>query len=251
MKKHAKKFIAFGIIAVLLVIMTAFATVGCGNRKTVKIKDVDDVLLNPGKGWVDYTDAFWRGTYNDVINLGYLRFDWSFIEPEKGQYNWQAIDRYINEYSAIGKKFAFGVMNANVSSLESYVTPKWVFDSGAKFVVTQTTSWKDGSKITQYIPDWKDEIFLSNLNEFIAALGERYDGNENIAFIDIRSYGNWGEQHLFHIINDDNYEYVLNNRLAPKSLKSCIWSRICRRFRTRCSAILGAKRYITTCISGR
>ncbi len=46
------------------------------------------------------------------------------------------------------------------------------------------------------IPIWTDEIFLQKLTNFVQALAERYDGNESIAYIDIRSYGNWGEQHL-------------------------------------------------------
>jgi hypothetical protein len=34
-------------------------------------------------------------------------------------------------------------------------------------------------------------------------LGARYNGNPNIAFIDIRSYGNWGEQHLYELGGTD------------------------------------------------
>lgn len=89
-------------------------------------------------------------------------------------------------------------MNVCVSSPKEYVTPKWVFDAGAKYHVYESS---DGEK--HVIPEWTDGIFLEKLNNFIEALAERYDGNENIAFIDIRSYGSYGEQHLTSIGGTD------------------------------------------------
>lgn len=231
MKNNARKIVIIILVCAIVVTLTAMLcliflhgdkkneSTDDGDRKIVRINDVDDVLINPGKGWVDYYGDVYNESYKGVVNLGYIRYDWSYIEPKKGEYNWKVIDDYISAYAGFGKKVAFGVMCANMSSLDGYVTPKWVFDEGAKFTVAQGTSWKDGSTITHHIPDWHDEIFLRNVNAFVKALGERYNGNENIAFIDIRSYGNWGEQHIFEIIKDDNYEYVINNRLTPEELR--------------------------------
>jgi len=39
-------------------------------------------------------------------------------------------------------------------------------------------------------------VFLTKIQAFIAAFGKRYDGNPNLAFVDIRDYGNWGEGHI-------------------------------------------------------
>ncbi len=221
---HSTKKLVLLIAGCVLALVVALAGVLCiillsDNRTTVHIKDTDEVLINPGKGWVDYDGLVYFEEYENIVNLGYARYDWSHIEPKKGEYNWKVIDDFIAFYAGHGKKVAFGVMCANTSSLDSYVTPKWVFDQGAKYDIAHTVSWKDGSAITQYIPNWHDEIFLSNVNDFVKALGERYNGNENIAFIDIRSYGNWGEQHIFEIIKDDNYEYVLNNRATAEELR--------------------------------
>lgn len=206
------------IIVALIAILVICIIATLSNRATVHVRDVDDVLINPGKGFVDYTEMFYKEGYDHIFGIGYMRFDWSYIEPQKDDYKWERIDRYIDEYAKLGKQFAFGVMCVNIHSQESYVTPQWVFDDGAKYVMT--TSTELGRPIEQYIPDWKDEVFLRNLNDFVKALGKRYNGNKNVAFIDIRSYGNWGEQHLFHIIQDDeNYEYVIANRLKPEELR--------------------------------
>lgn len=58
-----------------------------------------------------YPDGTFDPAFLDKIAIGYTRFDWSEIEPEEGQYRWDIIDDYISAYQALGKEFAFGVMN--------------------------------------------------------------------------------------------------------------------------------------------
>src|ERR1019366_5374733 len=43
--------------------------------------------------------------------------------------------------------------------------------------------------------DLLDPAFLEKLDHFLAAMARRYDGNPNVAFIDIGSFGMWGEGH--------------------------------------------------------
>ncbi len=75
-----------------------------------------------------------------------------------------------------------------------YVTPKWVFDAGAASVPVPDSSSATGQQI---IPKtWDDPVFLRKLKSFVRAFGKRYNGNPDVAFIDIRSYGNWGEGHI-------------------------------------------------------
>lgn len=166
-----------------------------------------DLLLNPGKGFVKYYD--YEAPYADKFSTLYIRYDWNDIQPKQNQYNWGAIDWEISQCIAQGKKFAFGIMCANTNrSINTpdkgkYVTPKWVFDAGAAKRTVNTTYWETGQTIKQVIPVWTDSIFLNKLNAFVAALGARYNANPNIAFIDIRSYGNWGEQHLYELGGTD------------------------------------------------
>ena len=152
--------------------------------------DSEEILLNPGKGFV-YSGTL-DNSCDNIVNIVYYRFHWNDIEPKEGVYNWEVIDSKIENSVKRGKKFAFGVMNVTTSSSKKYITPQWVFDAGAEYYTYENAKYG----VTQVIPVWTDEIFLEKLNDFIKALAERYDGNENIAYIDIRSYGNWGEQHL-------------------------------------------------------
>ncbi len=204
-----KRFTA--LAAALLLVL---ACAGCGGAKTpvptadadlvtVHPADTSEVLLNPGKGFVYYGGSSETSkSVQYIAAIGYHRFSWADIEPADGEYNFEKIDKQIRYYRGIGKKFAFGVMCCNTSSSDEYITPKFVFDNGAKYDLSVNGDSK------QYIPQWKDEIFLGELEQFIAALGEKYNGSEDVCFIDILDYGNWGEQHLFGFhIQQENYEY--------------------------------------------
>lgn len=172
-------------------------------RKVFSVKETKIIMLslaesdeqiytNPGKGYLRYSIS---GTQSEDVlkytSAGYARFSWAEIEPSEGVYNWKPIDDAIAYWKAQGKGFAFGVINANTASYTEYITPKWVFDAGAQY--TQTTL---ANGIIQYTPVWNDAVFLSKVTNFVNALAKRYDGNDAVEFIDIRSYGNYGEFHV-------------------------------------------------------
>lgn len=163
------------------------------NKIVLSLSESDEpIYTNPGKGYLRYAVS---GTQSEDVlqyaSAGYARFHWAEIEPSEGVYNWQPIDDAIAYWESHGKGFAFGVINANTANATAYVTPKWVFDAGAQY--TQTTL--SGGTV-QYTPVWNDTIFLQKVTNFVNALAERYDGNQSVEFIDIRSYGNYGEMHV-------------------------------------------------------
>ena len=165
----------------------------------VQPKRDDTMLLNPGKGWVEYGGT--DNTYTkDYIGIGYNRFNWSDIEPRENEFHWQPIDDFIRQFQRYHKKVAIGVMNVSTGIHQPYVTPKWVFDAGAEPLSIADDSTPTGQQV---IPKhWDDPVFLQKMHDFIRAFGGRYNGNPNLAFVDIRDYGNWGEGHTGHLGND-------------------------------------------------
>jgi len=162
------------------------------DRLVVRPAADDSMLLNPGKGWVQYygTDKYTK----DFIGIGYTRCCWSDVEPKENEFDWRPVDDFIKRFKADGKKIAHGVMSISTGIGKEYVTPKWVFDAGA-----EALSIPDASSPTKHqfiVKYWDDPVFVKKLGEFVAAFGKRYDGNPDIAFIDIRDYGNWGEGHV-------------------------------------------------------
>ncbi len=166
-------------------------------------KTISDVLINPGKGWIVYGSP--HDHPKEVLALcstAYDRYEWSDVEPAEGKYNWKPIDDQLAEWKTAGKKFAFGVMclNSHTESAGGYSTPKWVFDAGAKCSSIDLKTLRDpyaGKKGIHIVPDFSDPIFKAKQKAFLAALAQRYDGNPDVAFIDIRAYGNWGENHMW------------------------------------------------------
>jgi hypothetical protein len=157
-------------------------------------------IINPGKGWVGYgTPANQPAEVLNMVSMGYTRYSWGSIEPEEGKFNWDRIDNDIKAWADSGKTFAFGIMGASTHSRDFWVTPKWVFDAGAKYDTFNLNDPKlatTGIPGLKLVPAFNDRIYIEKLKKFINALAERYDGNPDIAFIDIRSYGNWGEAHM-------------------------------------------------------
>lgn len=204
MKRTDAKFAATLLFILLAVISGSGAgKIGGKANKMVVVKPAISTraVVNPGKGWVAYGKA--ENQPKEVlamVSLGYSRFVWGEIEPEEGVYQWEIIDNAIKSWSDAGKQFAFGVMCASSHSKNFWTTPKWVFDAGAlydTFELKNTKLSTEGNPGTKLVPLFDDPVFLAKLNKFVQALAARYDGNPNIAFIDIRSYGNWGEGHMY------------------------------------------------------
>jgi hypothetical protein len=184
-----------------------------------------EVIVNPGKGWVLYGGVESQSPETlAVSSLGYTRYAWGEIEPEEGVFRWDIIDKQINGWAVTGRQFAFGVRCASSGAKDFWVSPKWVFDAGARY---DTFELKDSNRVakeaggTKLVPIFDDPIFMKKLEHFINALAARYDGDPRVAYIDIRSYGNYGEGHMspfnMHEISGEKYkEHIQLHRTAFK-----------------------------------
>lgn len=198
-------------IVTFCVIVCGFVSVGEEtNWETVSLLDTGVALVNPGMGWVLHfydNEPYKYGsklepsdTVDDFPGLSvvYLRIAWSFIEPEERKYNWSILDTPAQRWVSKGKKVALRITCSETPI--PWATPKWVYDAGAKgyFFVPLEGVKENGS---HWEPIYDDPVFLEKLDNFLANLGKRYDGNPEVAFIDIGSLGVWGEGHTWHSTN--------------------------------------------------
>lgn len=168
---------------------------------TLEPRPREGVLLNPGKGWsAGGLPERHPKEVADLLGMGVMRLDWASLEPQEGQFHWDTLDRFLNSWGRLDKVCNIGVMCANTHGRDpnGYVTPKWVFDAGAKKIEImlnpdQSTTGTPGRKIA---PVFDDPVFLGKFANFLRAFANRYDGDPRIAVLDIRSYGNWGEAHM-------------------------------------------------------
>ena len=162
--------------------------------------DSGEVLVNPymgifsyylDNGLVNYDIHYDNGTYfEDVPGLSniYIRIPWSVVQPEKGIYDFSMVDGAIEKFKRVGKQISLRFTASETGHV--YATPKWVFDEGAKI-----HWWGYDSPDAYSMPYFDDPIFLANLDVFLGEVAKRYDGNPNIAYIDVGSLGIWGEGH--------------------------------------------------------
>lgn len=173
---------------------------------TVRPVDTGQAMVNPDMGW---TMHFYSNipqnygsklepsdTLEDFPGLStvYLRVPWAFLEPAEGRFNWALFDTPAQRWIARGKRVAFRVTCSE--NWMRFATPEWVKAAGAKGTFYQFgkgPSEQGGS----WDPDFGDAVFLGKFDRFLAAMGARYDGNPNVAFVDIGSFGLWGEGHTF------------------------------------------------------
>ena len=190
----------------LALILARPATAAQPAAKTVTVQPADNgqPLVNPDMGWTMHFYSNIPANYGSKLEPAdtlddfpglstvYLRVPWAYLEPAEGKFNWALFDTPAQRWIAEGKRVAF-----RVSCSESWLrfaTPEWVKQAGAKG--TFFNMGKGPAAEGQlWDPDFGDPIFLAKLENFVKAMAARYDGNPNVAFIDIGSYGMWGEGH--------------------------------------------------------
>ncbi|MGQ9591926.1 MAG: DUF4832 domain-containing protein [Planctomycetota bacterium] len=173
-------------------------------RLSVRPADTGEALANPGMGWTlhFYSNLIENygsklapsDTLDDWPGLStiYLRVPWSYLEPREGEFNWSLLDTPAQRWIRKGKRIALRVTCSE--SWIRYATPKWVEEAGARGVEFEFGKGpRPGGPL--WDPDYLDPVFLEKLDRFLAAMALRYDGSPDVAFIDIGSFGMWGEGH--------------------------------------------------------
>lgn len=190
----------------ILILLAGALSAAEPERVVVRPQDSGVALVNPGMGWVFH--HYDNGLRNYGVNLApsdtvdefpgvstvYLRLAWSYIEPEEGRFNWAVVDTPAQRWIAKGKKIALRFTSSETNRNQPYATPEWVRKAGAKGYLysygkginPQGTNWE---------PDYDDPIYREKLDHFLAAAGARYDGNPEVAFVDVGTLGAWGEGH--------------------------------------------------------
>ncbi len=166
-------------------------------KVTVQFTETDALFANPGKGWMTSQRLPGR-TPRLPCSLAYFRLNWCDIEPVEGKPKWELIDESIDAWQKHDVRIAFRIMTANAHTRGYYCSPEWLFDAGCKsyeYVRGGPDTMAGGERITRIEPDYADPVFLKKHGDFIKALADRYDGHPRIEFLDIGSYGIWGEWH--------------------------------------------------------
>lgn len=175
-------------------------------------------LRNPAMGWVLYEEGasfkeqdtnydpkiFWEEmdevNASSYANILYIRVLWNVMEPEEGKYAWKFNKEYleyIKKAEERGLKLAFRIFFDNG-------TPDWVYEAGSKSTLDPPLSLENDKQ-----PYYDDPVFLSKLENFIAAFAKEYDDPSRVDFVDAYGLGRWGEGHGVTLIDQANYKWAI------------------------------------------
>lgn len=190
---------------------------GDTTKITYTLKPFAGPLANPHKGFTVPTGGTWvfvpefeYGPYGslenkawDLVTYGSGYQQWNKLNPSKGVYNWTDLDKLLDELAKHDMGYALRVLpytpspiSGDDTPIEKYDwTPDFVYEMGAK----KTTATLQGKGYRAQVPVWDDSVYLWAAKEFATALAAKYDGDPRIEYIDIRSFGEWGEWHASHL----------------------------------------------------
>jgi hypothetical protein len=162
------------------------------NRISYYPLETDQVLNNPFMGFV--IDA----KYNEAkqpFRLAYANLTWADIEPEKGKYDFDAIEKKFQFalWKTKGVSLIFRVILDYPRETKHKDIPDWLFNE-----IGEKGDWYDLDYGKGFSPDYTNPVLLDNHERLIRALGNRYNNDPFIAFIELGSIGHWGEWHTMN-----------------------------------------------------
>ena len=144
-------------------------------------EEAEGYLNNPGIGWQHDTGDPGSSRYLPE-SVAYYRSEisWKLLNPGDGRFDWPILDQYISLARSEGKDTSFRVVTMLGEEYGGQVVPDWVLKKGAALMPTGA-------------PDYSNCVYQEEWSKFVQALIAQYDGNPDIAFIDISGYGNFNE----------------------------------------------------------
>lgn len=184
---------------------------------TYSLKPYKGPLANPHKGFTVPVGGTWTfvpefdygpyGSLNnrawDLVTYGSGYFQWNKLNPAKNVYDWSEVDKLLDACEKQGMGYALRVLpyspsfiDGDDTPIEKYDwTPEYVYEMGAKKI----TAILKGKGYRAQVPVWDDPVYLQAAKDFATALATKYDGDPRLEYIDIRSFGEWGEWHASHL----------------------------------------------------
>jgi len=188
----------------------------CAQQSMTVVKpiEIDDVLTNPGigfttfqrfngdalnegTGWTEGSPIVYQKFNGSLINkdypmtsIAYFRVYWRFIEPEKGKFSWDLIDKALLTARERGQTLMLRI--APYGTEKANDVPAWYRQTtGEPFPSGLNGGWQETR--TKWATDPENPAYAREFGGMIRELGARYDGDPDLELVDIATVGAWGE----------------------------------------------------------
>lgn len=123
----------------------------------------------------------------------YNRMFWNEVEATDGDYDPWKIEEGLAAAEETGGVYGFRIMAVcDWCSADMIVLPESLREDEGTWIA-------QGDSGPLEVPDWNSEAFLSQWEDLMAYLGERYDDDPRLGWVDVGGYGNWGEWHTYPV----------------------------------------------------
>lgn len=159
---------------------------------------------NPLKGFLPFYDASeeayftagddWRDRPTQLpYSMEFFYLPLSKLMNNLNDFDWTELDKRLEAVAARGNQAVFRVY-LDYPNKPSGI-PQFLIDEGLK--TFDYDAYDNGKDARSVAPDYNDERLMGALDNFIGALGARYDGDPRIGSIMIGLIGFWGEWHTY------------------------------------------------------
>lgn len=178
---------------VLLCILLCLLVPAMGNAITVGITypPSKTVLNNPFIGnvvWAADTEE-----REQPFSMVYADLTWAAFEPEKGKYDFESFEKRNNlaYWREQGKHVVLRFVLDKPGSKKHMDIPQWLFDE-----INGDGEYYNISYGRGFNPNYENPLLIQAHRNAIQALGNRYNKDDMVAFVELGSLGHWGEWHV-------------------------------------------------------
>lgn len=154
--------------------------------------------LNAGTGWTEGMPIVYQAPPTSMTapgypssSIAYLRLYWRFLEPKRGEYRWELLDKALETARQRGQTLMLRI--APYGTYEAADVPAWYRQQTGEPWVKNRPKGDWTSTTDKWMVNPENPAYAKEFGGLVRKLGERYDGNPNLEAVDISIVGAWGE----------------------------------------------------------
>ncbi|HEY0186550.1 MAG TPA: DUF4832 domain-containing protein [Cellulomonas sp.] len=196
MRTILRSVAAAAVPAVLLVPLALAPAASADEPEWTSLTSADEPEVNPLKGFIPFAGDYDTFPYS----MEWSYFPLNAVMTGADTFDWTALDTALDEIASRGHQTALRFYLDYPTKASGI--PQYLIDDG---LVTHT--YDDyGNNGVSVSPDYDDPELRAAIASFVSALGDRYDGDPRIGYLQAGLVGFWGEWHTYPYNGDASAE---------------------------------------------
>ena len=186
MFKTNKLSIVFIVLALFTILAASAAAAGRSENDKPPLTAASTTAEALSPGIYAFEDFSHLDPRRYPIKGSNVIFEWKFLNPAPGVYDWSQIDNWLQTEAGLGLPGGMGITTYSGICCGGNMAPHWVYTLHPSARLTCDEGW--------IIPKTWDAAYQAAYAQFIQALAARYDGDPRLAWVEM-GVGTFGETH--------------------------------------------------------